>query len=298
MTALINKVRIYYFSGTGNTEIIVQLLEKSLIHTGVTVSLVRMEDCFDPTTEIVLDDVDAIGIAYPVHAFNAPRIVFEFVHRLMDDGQDKPVFILSTSSGPFICNDYASASLRRVLKKKSYRVINEKMFYLSANILLKFPDSLIKQLYFASIRLCDSFAVEIQQARLVPKKIKVFPTIVNYLGKYEGDYKNYAYKFLFVDHETCNGCKKCVRHCPTSNITFLDNKISFDRNCMTCLRCVYICSKRAIQPKKLKKAIIQEPYAIKRIITRITEDESIVEDFVTEKTTGYYKIYYDYIYQG
>ena len=66
------KILICYFSGTGNTQKIVDCYANIFTtQYGDDVTLIRMEDDF----KYDVNDFDLIGIGYPVHAFNAPSIV-------------------------------------------------------------------------------------------------------------------------------------------------------------------------------------------------------------------------------
>ena len=63
------KTVICYFSGTGNTKKVVDKFADEFKANGWDVSLFRVED----KCEIDFSEFDSVGIAYPVHAFNAPR---------------------------------------------------------------------------------------------------------------------------------------------------------------------------------------------------------------------------------
>ena len=47
--------------------------------------------------------------------------------------------------------------------------------------------------------------------------------------------------------DKCIKCQKCVRECPTHNITFENGKLKFGKNCLICTRCSFHCPANAIK---------------------------------------------------
>ena len=74
------KALICYFSGTGNTMKVAMRYREILLQNDITVDLVKMEHDTRPE-EIDLNTYDIIGFGYPVHAFNAPKIVIGFAKK-------------------------------------------------------------------------------------------------------------------------------------------------------------------------------------------------------------------------
>ena len=57
--------------------------------------------------------------------------------------------------------------------------------------------------------------------------------------------KEYSNK-LKVDTDKCVGCSKCVKLCPTENITMEGKKAKASDRCTVCYRCVNACPVQAI----------------------------------------------------
>lgn len=79
-------------------------------------------------------------------------------------------------------------------------------------------------------------------------------TILGFLSKF-------SLLKIVVDHEKCNGCRKCVRECKSSCITVEDREIDYSR-CVVCFDCIDSCKQGAIsyglrsksaEPKTAKK---------------------------------------------
>lgn len=85
------KILICYFSGTGNTQKVVDCYAEIFTsHYGDDVTLARMEDKFDYD----LNEFDLLGFGYPVHAFNAPSIALQFCKKLPKLASKKQAFIV------------------------------------------------------------------------------------------------------------------------------------------------------------------------------------------------------------
>jgi len=53
-----------------------------------------------------------------------------------------------------------------------------------------------------------------------------------------------------VDHELCNGCRKCVEFCNFNALAYIKNKlIVFDDVCHSCGGCILVCPERALTEK-------------------------------------------------
>ena len=95
------KTIICYFSGTGNTRRVVNKFVEHFRMLGNEVEAVQIEK----TDTINLDDYDTVGIAYPIHAFNAPELVLKFVKRLQKAKDKKNAYIIKTSGEPLWLNN-------------------------------------------------------------------------------------------------------------------------------------------------------------------------------------------------
>lgn len=76
------KTAIFYFSGTGNTEIIAKQFAERLRSKGQDVDLFRVEDIFKGTRSVEYEAYDLIGIGHPVLGFGASGFVERFAERV------------------------------------------------------------------------------------------------------------------------------------------------------------------------------------------------------------------------
>jgi hypothetical protein len=115
---ILNKVCIFYFSGTGMTKYIVNKIKQELKNQQVCVDCIKIEN-IEGIPDIHLTSYDAVGIAYPVHSFNAPQIVLNFVKHLPEtDFMD--TFIINTAGEDHLINYASSNLLIKKLNKKDF----------------------------------------------------------------------------------------------------------------------------------------------------------------------------------
>jgi hypothetical protein len=119
----VRSVGLFFFSGTGNTAVLMADLVAEFQHRGVCTSLAEIETF---TLKNAMPDIghcDLIGLGYPVHAFNAPRIVFDFV-KLLPPGNGRRVFLLKCP-GDHFANAGSTGPMRRALHRRGYDVVHE-----------------------------------------------------------------------------------------------------------------------------------------------------------------------------
>ena len=141
---------IFYFSGTGNTKTVTYLLSEELQKKGYHVEVYAIDEILKTKNNPSLQSYDIVGFGYPVHAFNAPSIFFEYL-RALPVGNQKKTFVFKTSGDPWM-NGGSTALVRKVLQRKGYEVCYERLFVMPSNVLIRYRDPLIKQLYMTAAR--------------------------------------------------------------------------------------------------------------------------------------------------
>lgn len=71
------KLAIYYFSGTGNTLRVCKLIKENFEELGGEADLINIDKPY--ASEVSPENYDVFAVAYPVHGFNAPQIVSDYV---------------------------------------------------------------------------------------------------------------------------------------------------------------------------------------------------------------------------
>lgn len=289
-----SKTAIFYFSGTGNTELIAKRFAEVLRSKGQDVDLFRMEHVLNGTRTVEYDAYDLIGMGHPVLGFGASSFVERFAEQL-PECSGTPVFVFKTASSPHYINNGASNTVLRSLHRKGYAPFHNSILAMPCNFYVKYDDRLNKQLYQVAQHKVEMFTEEIVNG--IPRKLRINPVLENVLRTiyYWEDRQagKYFAKGLRVT-DSCTLCLKCVRSCPTSNITNGSEGITFSRNCLLCMRCVYSCPQKAIQATHLSASVVN-PYTGGPNLPELMKDSENDGLFVTKQSRGYYKHFIKYL---
>ena len=261
------RLGIYFFFGTGNTEIVTRLVEQSFAARGWAVNVIRMEDVNNGTQELNIQQYDLVGFGSQVIGFGIPKVVSRFAKKLPMVSDNKKAFIFRTAGGVAPINYNVSKKLMRMLKSKQYDVCYEQIFSIGSNWMIKFDDVIMKQLYRATTRkitqMCEAIesgewhyyytgtALRIKMGIVSTFAAMIFPL----LGK------------DVVVEKSCSQCGLCVSNCPAKNICIKNGKIKFHSSCSACLRCVYTCPKKAIHFRLFSFITLPDGYDVKKSLS-------------------------------
>ena len=286
------KICIYYFSGTGNTELISHLFCTEFAKQGVKTDIIAVEDVLKGKSSIAMKNYDFVGFAHPVHAFGPPKIYLEFIKSL-PPAEDTPSFYFRTSGDP-LCNGGATSMVRKILLRKKYKVFHESLLVMPSNVIIQYEDELVKQLFNAAKRKISKIVKEVLQNESHLQKNSLLLRIISFLfNTAETLGAKYFGRYLYVT-ESCDQCNLCISKCPTGNI-YEDSesrKIKFEKKCTFCLKCVYFCPNNSIKNKYMNIFIIKNGYNIRKVI----ENPGVKGIYVTKATKGYFKHFYKYLY--
>jgi len=282
-------IGIFYFSGTGNTKIVAELYCEEFKKHSANVDLIAIEDILKKKIPLSIKKYDLIGLGHPVHAFSAPKIVFDFLGGL-PFVRNKKTFTFKTSGDP-LGNGGATTLVRKNLNRKGYMVFNENLIVMPANVIIMYDDVLVKQLYNTAIRKVKKNTIELLSGKVKLQKNNVFLRIGTFFFNKMESMGTKSLGSYFKTSNSCNLCEICLKNCPTDNIFKENDKIQFGKKCTFCMRCIYNCPKMAISIRYFNFFILKGGYNIQKIIN----NPSIKGNYITSRTKGYFKHYYPYI---
>lgn len=282
------KIGIFYFSGTGNTKLIAKIVKQELkIHNHIVV-MHKIEELLREKIPFDTKHYDMVGIGYPVHALNAPKLIYHFIQTLANDA-GKRVFLFKTAGDP-LWKGGPTSLLRKHLKKKEFDVFFEFLEIMPANVVVSYDEKLVKQLYqLAEIDTRNQVQIFLAGQRSL-QKLGFFKTIFSLLFS---TMESQGVKFVgkcFRVSSACTNCGSCILACPMQNIIRKNDRIKFKFKCSLCMRCIYSCPANAIHPRILRFFEIKKGYNIKPIIA----DPSILGDFLSPDTKGFFKRFAKY----
>lgn len=231
------KTLICYFSGTGNTKKVVEYFGEQFKANGCDTTIISI----DKESQIDFTQYDSIGIAYPIHAFNAPSNVVAFCKNLPKLKEKKQLYIIKTSGEPLKINNISSTKIRHILKRKGFILNNEYHYVMPYNMIFRHSNAMAYRMWDTAQKLINVDCKEI----LAKKKVKLsffpFPNLISWIMRIEhwgGRLNGTKYSV----NEKCIHCGMCYRNCPTQNIKVdEDGNFHFGKKCLMCMRCSFFC---------------------------------------------------------
>lgn len=235
------KISIYYFSGTGNTQIISNRITEKLNELRFSAVSHKIEE----TESVSVNQNEILGIGFPIACFSTYPIVFDFLKKL-PDVEGVPVFGFCTMAGLSLIG--IIDEVRSILLRKGYTPIGFSKFRMPPNLFIKMPESLNRRQIEKGFQQADNFCCMLVDGRLnwsrkLPGSKLIF-MLASALLKLTELQIHQKYLKIRIDHNTCNKCGLCVKKCPLHNIT-LDDSVTIGNKCQYCLRCVATCPQKA-----------------------------------------------------
>ncbi len=249
------KIALVYFSGTGNTRKCVRATAKALEDERQETTLFDLEK----TSKIDLSSFDCLVIGYPIHAFNAPKIILDFAQGMASLSKNAPVYVVKTSGEGLRLNDYSSARLKILLKRNGYCLRGEFHYLMPYDMVFRHTEDMAFRMWETAKKLIPLDAREILQDGEREWKPTLLSKGLLSLFRIEQKASGLIGKTFWAD-DKCIRCGLCVRNCPTKNITMDDSGIHFSTKCLLCSRCAFSCPKDAIHLGILNFMKVNGPY--------------------------------------
>jgi ferredoxin len=199
------------------------------------------------------EDIDILGIIYPVYCFGIPNPVEVFVKDILsvrDNSNLEYLFAINTNGG-------TPGSANRQLEL----LLAENGLALAYAESIRMPDGYIP--------IMRKFASEMQALALVEKQGKKIEKIISDIESFQiklpakglipNTIRKIARKWNTPHKENglklnakCIGCGICSRVCPTGNIEIIDGKPQFSDKCISCYACYHRCPEKALAYKNKK----------------------------------------------
>ena len=239
---------VFYFSGTGNTR---WAAEKLAAATGEELRFIPDE--LQTPCRYTLADNERLGFCFPVHGWQPPRIVREFVRRLtLSSPPSTYAYALCT------CGDSTGLAMQMFSQE-----LLERGFELSSCQSLIMPESYVCLPFMYT----DKPERERQKTEQAAKELDGFLAVVkdrqhgysqlmlgltpwtfsHVIGAYFNRYMITDRKFT-ADADACTHCGRCARECPVGDIVMQQGVPAWlhNGNCTCCLSCYHHCPVHAI----------------------------------------------------
>ena len=244
-------IRIDYYTGTGGSKLIAELLVDKLRSKDLNIEVEVNRIYRDNIKEVEELEADYYVLIFPVHSFNAPKPIYEWVEHL--SGNSCKTAVISVSGGGNVLSNSACRfpTVKR-LKKRNFNVVYEDMVRMPNNW-MKAPK---KEKYRRILSNLPDKIDEISYTIISEKRRKKIVYWIDYLISALGEAEkrgtsNFGEGIKVLD--SCNGCGLCAKNCCSSNIQMESQpqsehaKPKFGKRCDMCLGCVYNCPQKALQ---------------------------------------------------
>ena len=237
----LEKIDLYYFSGTGNTLLVVKQMMKVLIEKGVDVKLHKLED--SKPEDVNTDHV--IGLGFPVAILSTYNFVWNFIKWLPKvDGT--PIFMVDTLGG---YSGGIVGPLRSIVEKKGYKPIGACEIIMPSNIFFIPDGKTCDEKVRNGLVKAEKYALSLVDGSSKWGRVPLLSDAVNALSlgllKLADEDIHQKYIKFRADKSRCNKCGIFVDICPVGNIKLDDFPVT-GNNCQYCLRCVSFCPRSAL----------------------------------------------------
>ena len=225
---------ILYFSSTGNSLYVAQMLQKSISGELRYIPAYIGNGC----------EYEKVIIVSPVYSYGLPVHVFDLLPSLR--GRD--VYMILTYGGMLAGADrlaYEYACENGLDIKGVYAVKMAENFTLTFStpgfynkLMLRASKGKIKKIIAAIAADEENIPEEKKTKRQQHENNKA-------------NWHRIAMDFSVT--EDCVRCGKCINVCPSGNISMREGKVVFGDSCVACLGCYHRCPKKAIRYKNRKK---------------------------------------------
>lgn len=232
---------IIFFSGTGNSKYIAQMLG-DLLEDEVVDTLKYMKDGIAGD---FISEKPYIFVA-PVYLSAPPEIFMDFFKTANFAGEKKAYFVMT-------CAGYTSSSdvfFHKLCEEKGLEYMGCEHVTMPQNYLIYFKlddDHVVTQKMEKVDVKMPEVAKRIQDGEMVDTiKVSGIEYIVTkwVMVLY---YKFFTTARKFRATDQCVGCGKCEKECPLNNISVNNKEVKWGKNCTHCMACINGCPTGAIE---------------------------------------------------
>lgn len=252
----INKLLIFYFSGTGNSKQISQWFAEFAAQKNIDCKILDIAKTSVATIKQISRDT-LIFIISPIHGFNFPKITLDFI-RHFPKGTNN-IVLMNTRAGVRIgsvitpgLTGVAFILSSFILKRKGYKIMGQIPFDMPSNWISLHPalreksiNFLHKKNYYRVKKHAEkifSSKPDFLAYRDIIQDILISPISLAYylIGRF-------AFAKSFYASFKCDNCGICVKQCPVNAIEIIKDRPFWTFKCESCMKCMNNCPKRAIE---------------------------------------------------
>ena len=245
-----NKVEVYYFSGTGNSLIVARDITKKLNAKIINVlSIINQEN--------INSDANVLGFVFPIYHFKHPFLIEKIVTKFRNFNS-KYIFAVCTYGLKPSNSIKIFDNLIKSCGGKLSGGFTVKMPHngIGSNLFTQREHEIMFNNWKTKLGVIVEYIIKRKKGKLETSNmiinlissglfVKTIPTVIKLMKQVI--MKGWK-SLLFASNEKCDGCGICKKICPVNNIEIINNKPSWlNLNCIGCFACLHWCPKDAIQ---------------------------------------------------
>ncbi len=249
------KIRIYFFSGTGNAKRVSFWISEFVKSQSVECLIFDISK--PEKLDYDFDEQELICFISPTHGFNYPKIALDFL-RKFPKGKNR--FLLMNTRAGMRLGKWVTPGLTGIgfilatlmLRGKGYKIIGTIPFDMPSNWISLHPALTKYAINFLHEKINEK--VKIRFARILNGKndFKAYREIVQDLLISPISLGYYLVgRFLiaktFYASSSCDNCGLCVSSCPVEAIQVKNGRPYWKFTCESCMKCMNSCPKKAIE---------------------------------------------------
>ncbi len=232
---------IYYFSGTGNSQLAARQIAEAAGH-----GLVSINHCLKTGETPPIPPEGPLVFVAPTYAWRLPRVVEQWVRRTGFGAGRDAYFVLTCGGSAGNAGAYAE----KLCREKGLRFRGLAQVVMPENYLAMFPtpdEAEARAIVQRAIPRIAELAELIREGRDFPRPAVSLGDRLN-----SGPVNALYYPLLVHDRkfrvtEACVSCGKCAQRCPLDNIGMAEGKPVWKGHCTHCMACIGGCPVRAIE---------------------------------------------------
>jgi len=242
----IDSVDFYYFSGTGNTYLVVKKMKETFEKCGIESNMFKIED--SEPEDVNLEHT--IGLGFPIAELSTYEFVWDFINAL-PQANGIEIFMVDTLGG---FSGGIIGPVRKIVERKGYIAIGACEIVMPLNVFYIQDKETNEKKIKKGLKKAKKYAKALMKGKAKWGRVPVLSDAVYYLSllglKITGTTLNQKLLYLSPDKEKCSKCGACVELCPIDNIRMEDGEYPENlMHCQYCLRCTSFCPKQAIPCK-------------------------------------------------